>query len=40
MAGSAAMALSAAQDMAIDDMTGTVYWVSAGELWQANLPLS
>jgi hypothetical protein len=36
----AAMALANAQDMAIDEMTGTVYWVSNGEIWRGTLPLA
>jgi hypothetical protein len=23
----------------VDEVAGTVYWVSAGELWRASLPL-
>lgn len=34
----AAAALSTAQDMAIDELSGMVYWVSGGEIWQASLP--
>ncbi len=34
----AAMSLSTLQDMAIDELTGVVYWVSDNEIWQASLP--
>jgi hypothetical protein len=35
----AATALAAADDLVVDEVAGTVYWVSAGELWRASLPL-
>jgi hypothetical protein len=28
-----------AEDLAVDELTGTVYWISAGELWKAHIPL-
>jgi hypothetical protein len=34
----AAAALATAEDMAIDELSGMVYWVSAGEVWRASLP--
>lgn len=34
----AAMSLSTLQDMAIDELTGVVYWVSDNEIWRASLP--
>ena len=40
MGEAAAVALAAAQDMVIDELTGAVFWVSGGEIWQATLPLS
>jgi hypothetical protein len=38
--GSAAVAaaLAGVQDVAIDELAGTVYWVTRGELWRARLP--
>ncbi len=36
----AASALSTAQDMAINELTGLVYWISGDEIWQASLPRS
>ena len=36
----AASALAAADDLAIDELTGTVYWVANGEIWRASLPLT
>jgi hypothetical protein len=35
-----ANALAGAEDVAIDELSGTVYWVSSGEIWRASLPLS
>lgn len=35
----AATALADVADLAIDELTGAVYWVSGGELWRATLPL-
>jgi hypothetical protein len=40
MGEEALTALSTAQDMVIDELTGTVYWVSSGEIWRANLPVA
>ncbi len=34
----AATALAEVADLAIDELTGAVYWVSGGELWSATLP--
>ena len=34
----AAGALAEAEDLAIDELTGTVYWVSGGDIWRAALP--
>ncbi len=34
----AATALATAEDMAIDELSGVMYWVSAGEIWRASLP--
>ena len=34
-----ASSLANARGAAIDELTGTVYWVSGGELWRASLPL-
>jgi hypothetical protein len=36
----AARSLASAADVAIDEMTGTVYWVANGEIWRARLPLA
>lgn len=35
----AAVSLATAEDLAIDELTGTVYWVSQGEIWRASLPV-
>jgi hypothetical protein len=35
----AAVTLAQAEDLAIDELTGIVYWVSKGEIWRASLPL-
>lgn len=35
----AAVTLGEAEDLALDELTGTVYWVSKGEIWRANAPL-
>jgi hypothetical protein len=32
-------ALAHAEDLAVDELTGTVYWVANGELWRASMPL-
>jgi hypothetical protein len=34
----AATSLASADDLVVDEAAGTVYWVSAGELWRASLP--
>jgi hypothetical protein len=39
-ATAAAVALAAADDLTIDELTGDVYWVAAGEIWRAGMPLS
>jgi hypothetical protein len=33
----AAVALAAADDLAIDELSGTVYWVGNREIWSARL---
>jgi len=35
----AAVTLATVDDLAIDELTGIVYWVSNGEIWRASLPL-
>jgi hypothetical protein len=35
-----ATALASAQDMAVDELTGVVYWVAGNEIWRAHLPTS
>lgn len=35
----AAVSLATVEDLAIDELTGTMYWVSSGEIWRAILPL-
>jgi hypothetical protein len=35
----AASALASADDLAIDELSGTVFWVTNGELWKAHMPL-
>lgn len=35
-----ANALAAADDLVVDELTGTVHWVSGGEIWRATLPQS
>lgn len=35
-----ANALSGADDVAVDELTGTVYWVSGGDLWRASMPMA
>ena len=35
----AAVTLANVDDLAIDELTGTGYWVSEGEIWRASLPL-
>jgi hypothetical protein len=35
----AATTLADVEDLAIDELTGTVYWVSGGDIWRAALPL-
>jgi hypothetical protein len=34
----AAVALASAEDLAIDELNGTVYWVSGEEIWRATMP--
>jgi hypothetical protein len=34
----AAVTLANVEDLAIDELTGIVYWVSQGEIWRASLP--
>jgi hypothetical protein len=33
-----AVSLAATVDLAIDELSGTIYWISNGEIWQARLP--
>jgi hypothetical protein len=35
----AAVSLATVEDVAIDELTGTMYWVSGGDIWRASLPL-
>jgi hypothetical protein len=35
----AATTLANAEDLTIDELTGTMYWVSGGEIWRATMPL-
>jgi len=35
----AALTLADAEDLVVDELSGTVYWVSAGEIWRARLAL-
>jgi hypothetical protein len=35
----AAVTLATVEDLAIDELTGTVYWVSEGEIWRASMPV-
>ncbi|HEX2281247.1 MAG TPA: hypothetical protein VHG52_05730, partial [Thermomicrobiales bacterium] len=35
----AAVTLATAEDLAIDELNGIVYWVSGGEIWRATLPV-
>ncbi|MDF3041701.1 MAG: hypothetical protein K0Q71_4407 [Thermomicrobiales bacterium] len=35
----AAVTLASVDDLAIDELTGIVYWVSEGEIWRASMPL-
>jgi hypothetical protein len=37
-ASAAAVSLANADDLAIDELSGTVYWVADGEIWRASLP--
>jgi hypothetical protein len=32
--------LASAEDMAIDELSGALFWVANGEIWQAKLPLA
>jgi hypothetical protein len=34
----AAVSLASAEDLVVDELSGTVYWVSGGEIWRASLP--
>ena len=36
----AARTLASAEDVAIDELTGIIYWVAAGDIWRANLSVS
>jgi hypothetical protein len=36
----AATSLAEVTDLAIDELTGTVYWVSGADIWSATLPLA
>jgi hypothetical protein len=33
-----ASSLTGVQDLAIDELTGTIYWIANNEIWQAHLP--
>jgi hypothetical protein len=35
----AAVSLANVEDVAIDELTGIVYWVSGGEIWRASMPV-
>lgn len=35
-----ASSLATADDLVVDELTGTVHWVSGGEIWRATLPLA
>ncbi len=35
----AAVTLAHVEDLAIDELTGIVYWVSRGEIWRASMPV-
>ena len=35
----AAVTLANVEDLAIDELTGIMYWVSEGEIWRATMPL-
>jgi hypothetical protein len=39
MGSAAAVSLATVEDLAIDELTGTMYWVSGGDIWRASLPL-
>jgi hypothetical protein len=39
MAHAAAVTLATVEDLAIDELTGVVYWVSEGEIWRATMPV-
>jgi hypothetical protein len=39
LAHAAAVTLANVDDLAIDELTGIVYWVSEGEIWRASMPL-
>ena len=36
----AAVTLANVEDLAIDELTGIVYWVSEGEIWRATMPVA
>ena len=35
----AAVTLATAEDLALDELNGIVYWVSGGEIWRAAIPV-
>jgi hypothetical protein len=39
MGHAAAVTLAHAEDLAIDELSSIVYWVSDGEIWRATMPL-
>ncbi len=39
LGAAAATALASAEDLAVDELSGTVFWVTNGELWKAHIPL-
>ncbi len=39
MGHAAAVTLATVEDLAIDELTGAVYWVSEGEIWRATMPV-
>ncbi|MGH2614119.1 MAG: hypothetical protein ACRDJC_02670, partial [Thermomicrobiales bacterium] len=34
----AAVSLASAEDLVVDELSGTVYWVAGGDIWRARLP--
>ncbi|MFN8594097.1 MAG: hypothetical protein U0031_21795 [Thermomicrobiales bacterium] len=40
LAQAAAQSLAHADDVAIDELSGSVYWIASGEIWKARLPVS